>query len=63
MTLRYVVLIISAMIWTSIGALAQTAGTSRATGVVQDVTGAIVPDAKVVLTIYNFDDVRRCLCL
>jgi hypothetical protein len=57
------VLIISAMIWTSIGALAQTAGTSRATGVVQDVTGAIVPDAKVVLTIYNFDDVRRCLCL
>src|SRR5215468_6363824 len=34
----------------SFAALAQTAGTSRVTGVVQDQNGAIVPGAKITLT-------------
>ena len=38
------------ILWSSIGVLAQTAGTSRANGLVVDSTGAVVPDAKVVLT-------------
>jgi hypothetical protein len=47
---RQAILLSLLLLWASVCALAQTAGTSRVTGVVQDTNGAVVPGAKVTLT-------------
>jgi Carboxypeptidase regulatory-like domain len=48
--LKNVFITISICLLISLNTIAQTAGTSRVTGVVQDATGAVIPDAKVILT-------------
>jgi Carboxypeptidase regulatory-like domain len=49
-SLNRVFIILSICLLVSFNAFAQTAGTSRVTGVVQDATGAVIPGANVTLT-------------